>query len=1093
MTNGYPRYPTIHGDTIVFVCEDDLWTVPSAGGTARRITAGVAASACPRVSPDGSLIAYAGGEEGPTEIYAVPLDGGESRRLTFEGGRNKNVTAWSRDGRSVIYSTNVYAANMGDYSLRQVDAREGGETVALPHGRATDIAYGPGGVTVIGRAYMRDAAHWKRYKGGTAGAIWIDAAGDGEFRRILDLGGNLDDPHIIGDRLYFLSDHEGYGNVYSCAFDGEDLRRHTDHADFYARSLSGDGARLVYHCGGDIYLLDPADDAPVKLDIRIGVTRTQRARRFVDAAEYLHSAALSPSGSHLAVTSRGKPYTFANWEGPVVQLGAPDGVRYRHLSWLPGGRKLVAVAADSGPREVLVTLKADGSGKERRFDDVDLGRVVELAVSPKAPKLAVANHRNELLLVDLGSGAPAVTVLDTSMFGAMSDLVFSADGAWLAYACPDVGAQIDSAGRTAIKIADVATGAVHKVVERVLRDEGPSFDPDGKYLYFVGHREFNPVYDELHFDLNFPTGARPYAVALRADVPAPFVPEAKPLVEGGEDDGDAKGKKKGKDKKGKAAKAADGKGIDFEGITDRIVPLPVPDGRYHQVVGVPGKVLVLTGHIEGTMPSFDGQVLPDPYLDSVDLATGKVERVADDVNWISLGPDGKTLLYRSGHRLRVIKAGDKAPDGGEANRECGWIDLGRVKVSVRPETEWPQMFREAWRLMSEHFWTADMSGVDWEAVYERYAPLVDRASTRGELSDLMWEMNGELGTSHAYEAAGDYRHGPNYSQGFLGVDFTVDEDGTYRIANILRGDPWRPDATSPLNRPGVDAKVGDALLAVNGQPVGGESGATPGQRLVHQAGQEVRLTLRRGDAKPRTVSVKALGYEFEIRYRDWVEANRRRVHEQTDGRIGYVHVPDMGPNGFAEFHRGYLNEFDHSGLIIDIRFNGGGHVSGLLIEKLARRRLGYDYSRWNEPVAYPDESPRGPMVAIANEMAGSDGDIFSNAFKQLGLGPLIGTRTWGGVVGYTDRAGLVDNTFLSQPEFGFHFDDVGWGVENYGVAPDVEVHVSPQDYAAGRDPQLDTAIELALVELEKRPPHSENQAERPRLTPPVLPPRPQNR
>ncbi|GLZ75716.1 tricorn protease [Actinorhabdospora filicis] len=1088
MANGYPRFPTIHGDTIVFVCEDDLWSVPSGGGTARRLTAGVGAADHPRVSPDGSLIAYSGREEGPTEVHVVPIEGGESRRLTFEGGARKSVTAWTPDGAGVVYSTNAFSDNY-EPRLRSVPAG-GGESAELLWVRGTEIAHGEGGVTVICRGYGRDAAHWKRYKGGTAGTLWIDATGSGEFALLPSLGSSVANPQIIGERLYFISDHEGYGNVYSVAFDGTDLARHTDHDDFYARHLSGDGHRLVYHCGGELYLLDPAEDAPRKLDVTIGVTRTQRARRFVDTGEFLHTVELSGDGSRLAITSRGKPFSFGGWEGAVVQHGAPDGVRYRHLTWLPGEDDLVAVAADTGETETLVTLPADG-GPERRLSGLDLGRVAELAVSPKRRHVAVANHRNQILLVDLSEEQPVVRVVDTSSYGQITGPVFSPDGDWLAYASPAQASQADSASRTEIRLAEVATGATHVAAERVLRDEGPSFDPDGKFLYFVGHREYNPVYDELHFDLGFPAGSRPYAVVLKADTAAPFRPSPKPLVEDNGKDGKGTGAAEDESTKDDEAAAPEVSLVDVEGLSGRVVPVPVPAGSYERVLGAPGKVLVLSRPVQHTLP-YGSDEGPHGVLDMVDLTTGKVERVADAVSWAGSGPDGKTMMYGSGDRLRVLKAGEKAPEETGTTRESGWIDLSRVKVSVRPEAEWPQMFREAWRLMSEHFWNPEMSGVDWPGVYERYSPLVHRVSTRAELSDLFWEMNGELGTSHAYERAGEDRPGPYYGQGRLGVEFDV-TDGVYTFAKILRGDTWNAAATSPLTLPGVGVEEGDVLLAVNGQPVGGETGVTPGQRLVNQAGQEVALTVKRGDGEPRTVTVTALSGEGPLRYREWVEANRRRVHEATGGRIGYLHVPDMAPQGFAEFHRGFLAEHDRDGLIVDIRFNGGGHVSALLIEKLARRRIGYDYSRWTTVEPYPVESPRGPMVAIANELAGSDGDIFAHAFKVYGLGPLVGTRTWGGVVGYTDREGLSDNTFLSQPELSFHFDDGGWGVENHGVDPDVEVHQSPQDCAAGRDPQLETAIELALVEVEKRPGDIPSPTDRPVLTPPPLPPRPQNR
>ncbi len=399
------------------------------------------------------------------------------------------------------------------------------------------------------------------------------------------------------------------------------------------------------------------------------------------------------------------------------------------------------------------------------------------------------------------------------------------------------------------------------------------------------------------------------------------------------------------------------------------------------------------------------------------------------------------------------------------------------------------MFQEAWRLQREQFWTEDLSGIDWDSVHGLYEPLVERITTRSEFSDLLWEVQGELGTSHAYEMGGEYRSGPNYRQGFLGVDWAFDrEAGGYRVARLVHGDTWDADASSPLTGPGVNVAEGDLVLAINGQPLGPE--VTPAQRLVNQAGNEVLLTVRRdGEAEPRTVTVKALADERPARYRDWVDANRRKVHAATDGRVGYIHVPDMGPEGYAEFHRGFLVEFDRDALVVDVRVNGGGHVSGLLLEKLARKRVGYDFPRWSAPKPYPDESPTGPMVALTNELAGSDGDIFSHTFKLMKLGPLVGKRTWGGVIGIWPRHRLVDGTVTTQPEFSFFFDDVGWRVENYGTDPDIEIDNAPHDYARALDPQLDRAIQAALDELAQRPPHRPRPTDRPLRVAPRLAPR----
>jgi tricorn protease len=405
---------------------------------------------------------------------------------------------------------------------------------------------------------------------------------------------------------------------------------------------------------------------------------------------------------------------------------------------------------------------------------------------------------------------------------------------------------------------------------------------------------------------------------------------------------------------------------------------------------------------------------------------------------------------------------------------------------VSPRDEWRQMFREAWRLQRDQFWTPDMSGVDWAAVHDRYLPLLDRVGTRAEFSDLIWEMQGELGTSHCYEMGGDYRPVPEWFQGFLGADLEYDRrTGTWKIARIPRGDSWDRANFSPLNSPSLNVREGDEILAVAGRKVGAD--CSPYECLVHRAQRAMTLTLR-SRGKRRTISVRTLDEEYGLRYRDWVERNREYVHKKSKGRAGYVHVPDMGPFGYAMFHRYYATEVDRPGLVIDVRFNGGGHVSQLLLEKLVRRRIGYDAPRHMARFPYPDDAPMGPMVALTNEYAGSDGDIFSHAFKAYQLGPLIGKRTWGGVIGIWPRHALVDGTYTSQPEFGYWTTDAGWGLENYGTDPDIEVEIYPQDHRAGRDPQLDRGLEELEKIIRKHKPALPRLEDKPDLAPPKLPP-----
>ncbi len=1071
-SQGYVRYPTIYRDHIIFVSEDDLWLISSEGGRAERLTAGVAEASYPRFSPDGAQLAFVGREEGPSEVYVMPA--------------LCRVSGWSLSGDEILYASNAGQFAPRFETIYAISPREG-QPRQLRVGLANAISYGSRGGVVLGRNInVREFSHQKRYRGGRVGHLWCDVSGDGEFQRLLRLDGNIADPCWVGERIYFLSDHEGVGNIYSCTPFGEDVRRHTDHQDFYARHMSSDGQRLVYHAGADLYLFDPATGEVRHLDAELPSMRTQRNRKFVSAANYLDSYTLHPKGYAVALTTRGKAFSMGNWEGPVLQHGELDGVRYRKLNWLNDGKRLVTVNDATG-QESLVVFNPEDASEPKTYAEIEFGRAVSLVVSPADDIVALTNHRSELITIDLE--AATSRVLDRSDYGPIRGVAWSPDGRWLAYGFSFSNQQ------TAIKLCNLETGETHFVTEPVLEDVSPSFDPDGKYLYFLGYRILNPVYDNLQFDLSFPRGVKPYLITLQRDLRSPFIPEPKAPdekdkgkekeeVDSGKEQGDSKEPpREENNNQEEATKKPPAMVIDLEGITSRAIPFPVAEGRYYAVRGIKGKALFLLYPIQGSIYQQSDSDEPKGYIDCYDFEKRKGEKLIDDVSDFGLSRDHKTLIYRSKHRLRVLKAGEKPPktdNGDRPGRESGWLELNRVKVSVQPAAEWKQMFAEAWRLQREQFWTEDMSGIDWDAIYTQYAPLVERVGSRSELSDLFWESQGELNTSHAYEMGGEYRQRPHYQQGFLGVDWSYDaENNRYRIDRIIEGDPSDSNATSPLTSPGLNIHVGDAVLAINGQRVGPERSSQ--ELLVNQAGNEVQLTIEDATTKEtRAVTVKALKDEQPARYREWVESNRRTVHEKSDGRVGYIHIPNMMGEGFAEFHRGFLTEYDYPALLVDVRFNSGGHVSGLLLEKLARRRIGYSFPRWGQPGPYPYESPRGPMVALTNEHAGSDGDIFSHSFKLMGLGPLIGKRTWGGVIGISPRHTLVDGTRTSQPEYAFWFKDVGWNVENYGTDPDIEVDVAPQDYMYNVDPQLDRAIAEALRLIEERPALEAKPEERPR-------------
>ena len=1124
--DAYLRFPTLHADTLSFVADDDLWQVSTRGGVARRLTAGLSEPSTPCLSPDGRWLAFIGRDEQHAEVYVMAAEGGPAKRLTWLGP-DTIVRGWTPDGQILFVSTHgqPFFRNYRAYTIDPA----GGAPQLLPHGQVNHLGFGPAGARVIGRN-TADPARWKRYRGGTAGHLWIDAEGSGNFRRMSELRGNITSPMWLGGRIYHLSDFEGVGNLYSCLPDGGDLQRHTDHGDFYVRNAQTDGKRIVYQCGARLWLYEPASgavaEANTPIDVRTPAHRTQAARRFVPAADQLGSVHVHPAGHSVAIEARGKLVTMALWEGAVRQhdddagtghvAGTADAAdaasegaspRLRHGQWLADGATLVAVSDASG--EERITLFENGAVRALAWD---VGRVTALRAAPRGSLVAIANHRNEVLIGDTASGV--LTAVDKSDDGRSDDLAWSADALWLAYTFQTGPRHV------AIKLFGLTDASRTLVTQPEFRDYSPSFDPDGKYLYFLSLRTFDPVYDSVQFELSFPRAARPYLIALQRGGAPPFDPAPKGLKDdepgaGAADTADTvhTGASEAGSAKAGAASAVPPMQIDLPGIAQRIAAFPVVENRFGKLVGAArGKLVWSVQGIVGAHGRGGHKEAP-ARLEVFDFATLRAEPLVDKADAFELAADHVTLVLREAKRLRAISIHVKpaqareeaAAASGPPSRKSGWLDLERIRIAVEPQREWRQMLREVWRLQRDQFWAANMSGVDWDAVYARYAPLAERVATRGELSDLIWEMQGELGTSHAYEMGGDHRKPPAVALGFLGADTRfVSADAGYEITRLVCGDAWDAGADSPLNAVGVEAKIGERIVAVNGQRVSRER--PPQALLVHQANAKVELTLASGEGNvgpagtastpnatvnttTRNVLVNTLADEVPARYREWVERNRAWVHEQSGGRVGYFHLPDMMAAGYAEFHRYFNAECDRDALIVDVRYKRGGNVSQLLLEKVARKRIGYALTRWGRPAPYPDEAVAGPVVTLTNEHAGSDGDIFSHSFKLMGIGPLVGTRTWGGVVGIWPRHALVDGTATTQPEFAFWFRDAGFGVENYGTDPQIEIDNAPQDAATGRDRQLEVALATARAEIARVGVKAPDFGARPELAAPLLPAR----
>ncbi|MEZ0107547.1 tricorn protease [Catenulispora sp. EB89] len=1105
----YLRFPHLSGDLLTFVAEDDVWLAElpaGAGGPVRaaRFTSDWQPVRGPRLSPDGARVAWTRQRDGAPEAYAASVDGGTATRLTYWADDRTDVLGWASAEEVVVAGGRLPLR--GDVRAHVVPFG-GGVPVPLPYGTLQGLAlHGPGGAVMTRRGIAHDASWWKRYRGGRAGKLWVDADGSGDFRRILrEHEGNIDAPMWVGDRAAFLSDAGGVSELYSCRPDGSDLRRHTDEpSGYFARHAGTDGVRVVFMRGGRLWLLEDLEGEARPLEVRLAGTRIGRTEYPVAASNNLGGFAADRTGRAVAVTVRGTIHWLAAKDGPARALAVTPGVRAR-LPVVLGETGFAAWVTDAGGEWSIEigpvdadTEVADREVVVRRILTGEVTRVAGLSASPDGAHLAVSTEDNRLLVVDVGAGTARVVASGPHhAWGTLAeDPVFSPDSRWLAWA---EGTQAD--GPRKIRLADVATLTPVDVTDGRFLDWSPAFTLDGKHLAFLSNRTYDPYYADEVFDLIFVPGARPYLVPLAADEPSPFAPslQGRPIgedVKSGaddddEDDGsgssDGSGASDGSDGSD-SSDGSDGSGksgsssgsdrarsrVDVEGIAGRVVPFPVPTGDYSRLRAAKGGVLWLESFKHGALGdsmSDPSNEADKPRLRRYDFGKRDVLTLTDEAHSFEVSGDGCRVLVRDGGALRS-QPSDARPDNGD--REP--LDLERIRVTVDPVAERRQSLREAWLLQRDFFWRDDLGGVDWPGVWERYQPLAEALATHDDLVDLLWEVQGELGTSHAYVRETGYAVDPARRQGRLGADLERDAEGRWRITRILPGDASVPQARSPFEAPGVGARVGDVVAAVDGRPV--DAGVGPGPLLAGKAGKPTEVLLVRdaggegdgADAAPRgrRVVIVPLDDERLLRYQAWVAERRAYVRARSGGRLGYVHLPDQGSRGWAEFHRDLATQTACEGLIVDTRDNRGGNTSPLVAEQLLRRVAGWKLVRGKVPRTYPPAAVRGPLVSVCDEYSASDGDIINQYLKDRGV-PIVGMRTWGGVVGIDARFRLLDGTAVTQPKYMNWFESVGYGLENHGCYPTVEVEFTPADANAGRDPQLDAAVDLALGELAEHP------------------------
>jgi tricorn protease len=1057
----YLRLPHLHDDLLCFVAEDDLWLAPLDGpGRAWRLTVDRTKVGHPRFSPDGRHLAYTSWRSLVPEVHLAPVDGGPARQVSHWGSADTRVCGWTPDGE--ILAVASHGEPFSYFTWAYKVSPEGDPGRKLPWGPVADIQVadldGERKSLLLTGTPPHEPAAWKRYRGGATGRLWLHG------ERLLEgLGGHLHSPLFVGGRIAFLSDHEGVGNLYSCAYDGSDLRRHTDHDAFYARHAASDGTRVVYQCAGDLWLVDDLspDSEPRRLDVRLSGPRAGRRPYQVAAAQHIDGISVDETGRASAVVVRGSLYWLTHRDGPARTLTDTPGVRVRMPEMLGGSGRVAYVTDAEGEDAIEIAFlpRASGDRGPRRLASGALGRVRELVSDPEGERLAVASHDGRLLLVDVAEESDGeVTELIRSINGPVRDLAFSPDGTWLTWSHPGIGRTLRQ-----IKMARLAGTAegdrlIVDVTNGRFEDENPVFTRDGRYLAFLSWRGFDPVYDVHTGDLSFPLGCRPYLVPLSSATPSPFAvnPEGRPAAGGLDPVED--------DENGDNGAVT----VEVEGLESRVTPFPVAASKYSALHPVAGGGLVwlrwpISGALGETFANPD-DTSGRPTLEHFGITRAKKSELAAHLDFFAVSGDGTRLVVVDEGELRAVPA----TEPGDLDTTV-WIDARRILHVADPAAEWRQAYEEAGRLIRAYFWEPDMCGIDWDGVLDQYRPLVERVASPDEFADLLREVLGELGTSHAYVTAARRNEGPPHyqrRQGLLGANF-VRRDGGWMVRRILPGDSSDSKARSPLAGTGI--REGAFLTHVDGRPVDPDAGPYP--LLAGAGGTTVELTFSpaEGTGPPRRVAVVPLVDERPLRYQDWVAKRRAVVRELSGGRCGYLHIPDMGGSGWAQFNRDLRMEVSRPALIVDVRGNAGGHISELVIETLSRTILGWDLTRDAQPVSYTSNAPRGPVVALADEATSSDGDMITAAFKLLKLGPVVGQRTWGGVVGMTGRHELGDGTVITVPMNAAWFDAYGWSVENKGVSPDIDVLRTPLDWAEGRHAQLTDAVELALGLLENNP------------------------
>jgi tricorn protease len=1064
------RQPTVSERHIAFSYANNIWIVDRGGGDARRLTSTQGQESNPKLSPDGRWVAFSAQYGGNTDVFVVPAEGGEPRRLTWHPGADL-VQGWSPDGKRVVFSSGRAAAPTPTPQFWSI-ALEGGAPEALPMPRAYQGKYSPDGKRFAYRMANSWDDEWRNYRGGQNRPIWILDLDSFDLETPPWTDSKDIDPAWLGEMVYFLSDRDWLMNLWTYDTREKNLRQVTHFIDYDIKSMDAGAGVVVFEQAGYIHLYDPRTDRAERVAINVRGDFPWLTPQWKEVGNRITTAALSPTGRRAIFEARGEIFTVPAEKGDWRNLTQTAGVAERTPAWSPDG-KFVSYFSDAGGEYKLVIAPQDGIGPRREIPLPDPTFYYTPAWSPDSKKILFTDTHLRLWVLDLASGK--AEHIDTDRFlvpDRSINPVWSPDSRWIAYS-----KRLDNLYH-AIFVYSLETRQTRQITDGMSDATWPAWDASGKYLYFLGSTNFGLNTGWLDMSsYERPTTRALYLAVLRSGEPSPLLPESDeegvamrsstvasnttnsvPTAKGSGGGGTA------------SSRAAGGQEptvtIDFAGIQNRIVSLNIAPRDYSMLRTGPAGTLFF---IEAGSGGPGSRTTLHRYT----LKDREAKTFLSGVQHYVISADGKKLLYRAGgagfgmgtSNWAIVDT-DKAPPTANTGR----INTAALRMLVDPRAEWKQIFDEGWRFQRDYLYVDNLHGNDYARTKALYQPLLEHVAHRSDLNYLLDMLGAEVAVGHSYVRGGDMPTIPSAGTGLLGADLTV-EKGRYRIAKIYTGESWNPELRAPLSGPGIDLREGEFLLAINGVEL--HAGDSPYRLLEGTANRQTLITINSGPTMvgARTITVVPTNNESALRQRDWVEANRRKVDELSGGKLAYVYVPNTSSAGYTYFNRYYFAQQDREGVVIDERFNGGGSAADYFIDILTRQRFGYFNNRVadRKPFTSPSAGIWGPKVMIINEMAGSGGDLFPYMFRHAGLGPIVGTRTWGGLVGTWDTPPLLDGGTMIAPRGGFFDLDGNWAVENEGVAPDIYVEMTPKEVISGRDPQLERAVAEALRLLEANP------------------------